>query len=80
MNGGENGFVRVELRAIGGVSVGVSPVGGARMGLSPSGGIEARLVLVLAPDTSEVPAGALCTVDGLPLVTADGYYLIVQFN
>lgn len=48
--------------------------------LESKGGMTVRIALVCATNIGphDVPANALCTVDGTPLITADGYYLIVQ--
>ena len=50
------------------------------MRLEAKGGMEVRISLVCATSIGphDVPDGALCTVDGTPLITSDGYYLIVQ--
>ena len=55
-------------------------VGCLTVRLESKGGMEVRIALVCATSIGphDVPANALCTVDGTPLITADGYYLIVQ--
>lgn len=46
--------------------------------LTAMGWITVTLAPVCSVDIGIVPAGALLTVDGTPLVTQDGYYLIVN--
>lgn len=36
------------------------------------------LIPVCATGVAEIPNGALCTVMGTPIVTSDGYYLVVK--
>lgn len=47
--------------------------------LESKGGMTVRIALVCATNIGpHVPANALCTVGGIPLITSDGYFLIVQ--
>lgn len=46
--------------------------------LKAIGGISVTLAPVCSVDMGDIPSGALMTVDNIPLVTTDGYYLIVM--
>ena len=60
------------------LSVGITPSGGISVKLIPRGGISVLLAPVCAVDLGPVlPPNVLLTVDNIPFVTADGYYLIV---
>lgn len=48
--------------------------------LTPIGGITTILAPVCSVDIGIIPDGALLTCDGMPLITKDGYYLIVVDN
>lgn len=48
--------------------------------LTAIGGISVTLAPVCSVDIGDIPSGALMTVDGIPLITEDGYYLIVVDN
>jgi len=50
--------------------------------LTAIGGLTVRLVPVCATnlEPSDLPDGVLMTVDGMPIMTADGYWLVVVRN
>lgn len=53
-----------------------------RVALEAMGGLTVRLVPVCATNLgpSDLPDGVLMTVDGRPIMTADGYWLVVIQN
>ena len=61
------------------VTVKLISQGGIVVDLVARGGITGTLAPVCATNLEphDIPVGALCTANGIPFITSDGYYLIV---
>lgn len=72
------GCLSTQLTILGGMAVHLTPEGGMDVELTPRGGMAVTLAPVCAVDLGPlIPPNALLTVDGIPFITSDGYYLIV---